>query len=213
MEHHLKYDTELVACIRTQPSTPEINVELQRQMLLGDVTAQEELALRNLPLAVSLVSAFLRATPQYTYLRDDLIGDSFLALVTAVEQLKTLPIGKAINPTNYVSRTVRNSIKATVLAAPVIRSHKHATQQNIPVTVSIDDAAVAVADPAVDCSDLRDVIDTCCETDHDREFTALREAGHTYSEIASLTRVPRRTVINHVHAVRDKVYQCLKESS
>jgi RNA polymerase sigma factor (sigma-70 family) len=113
------------------------NIELQQRMLDGDTIAEEQLILRNRPLAVSLVSAYLRRHPQFAHLRDDLIGDAFLKLVKTVKQLKAAGRRETLNPTNYLSRAVRSCIHEAVAMSPTIRIPRH-NATVVPKVVSFE---------------------------------------------------------------------------
>jgi RNA polymerase sigma factor (sigma-70 family) len=212
MEHHLNYNTELRANLQHagQPSTPELNDEFYRRMMLGDLDAKQQLIVRNTALVIAIIESYLHSNPQYEYLRDEFIGDAFLRLVDVIDRLSKSKLHPKSSVSCCLSGMVPNVILNTVAGAPVIRSNYRATQP-APAVVSATNIDIPTAETG--CDDLRDLIDTCCNTDQDRQLIALREEGYTYPEIANLTGSPRRTVINHVHAIRDKVYQCLSESS
>jgi DNA-directed RNA polymerase specialized sigma24 family protein len=201
----MRYNHELNGNLRAacnKPATVAENNRLYPLVVAGDDEAHEQMIVNNMPLALVLVESFLAARPQYAHLQDDISAEAFLRVVEVVNLFAT---GRKVNsPTSYLSRSIRRHIRASVQQAAFVRSPLGEQPPHVSTQHDTSKIMLGVRTRTVGNIDLSDLIDACCESSLDRELVSLREEGHTFAEIATRTRIPKRTVIRMFHAIRDR---------
>jgi len=89
-----------MSVLKTKSSNVDANVALYHRIRGGDKAAISEMIERNMPLVVSRVGNFLNSYRKYRHLNDDLIGEGYMALTTAVNSFVTdaaaKPTGKIV---------------------------------------------------------------------------------------------------------------------
>ena len=208
----MRYNHELNGNLRAacnKAGTVTENNRLYPLVASGDAEAREQMIVNNMPLALTLVESYLASRPQYVHLQDDISAEAFLRVVEVVNLFAT---GRKItNPTSYLSRSIRRHIRASVQQASFIRSPHGEQPPCVSTERDTSKVMLGVRAETVGNIDIRDVIDSCCESSLDRELVALREKGHTFAEMATLTRIPRRTVVRMLHAIRNRFDAKTKE--
>jgi hypothetical protein len=164
------------------------NAALYPKVASGDATARDEMIVNNMPLVLTIVDGFIARNPTYSYLRDDLYGDGFLGLTEAVRDMARFPVK---TPTAYLMQAIKHRIYPAAKHSPYRLSKKDLSMR----TAQHD---------SVERVDVQDQLDSCCESDYDKNLLRLRVEGRTFAEIASEVKVARRTVIDNYHAILAK---------
>jgi RNA polymerase sigma factor (sigma-70 family) len=189
-----------------EASNTETNKVLLRRMTDGDLNARDDLIVRNLPLVRYYVDGFIRRNSQYSYLRDDLIGDATLKLVRAVNSLQASDEGDYnVNPTFYFARAIQTSINDSIAKSPLIHTTRSTT--NVPATVicDLDTFEDCTCDP-FNVVDLHELVMACCHTDEQCLIVQMRLEQYTFDAIAKQLGIKKCTVKQRLYAVRDEVY-------
>lgn len=84
--------TEMI--MSTIPLTDEENEALYHRIRTGDTAAISEMIERNMPGVISRVGEFLRLYPRFSYLRDDLVSEGFMALTKTVNRFTVIEAEK-----------------------------------------------------------------------------------------------------------------------
>jgi RNA polymerase sigma factor (sigma-70 family) len=198
----MSYNSELVSQMTT-PLTVEENLELVPLVAAGDEDAKRRMIEGNIALVLSTVESFIRQYPQFAYLRDDLTGYGFVALITAIGRI-TDEGDDSIDlraPVDYIRTCVLHDLGHAVESEATIRiphttQHVATTSGNRikQITASTISPDSCPGDDMQASFDMRDLIESCCETDKDRTFVEMREAGYTLKEIADALGVSTPTV-------------------
>jgi len=191
-----QYNNALVAdMVRlSRPFCSEDNDRLFPLVEVGDSAARQKMIEGNMPLALSKVESFIRSFPGIAHLRDDLISAAFTGLVKAANQMAT---GKARkyegnwNPTDCLGAWINRELGELVDSEVTIhlpsrskyRAQANGEELKAP-TVCNDIPECFQPAPYENELEIRDLFDACCESDAERTFVAMREAGHTLGEIA-----------------------------
>jgi len=196
----MSYNSELVSQLPPSLSAEE-NLKLVEKVVAGDKVARESMICGNTAGVISLVDNHIRQFPFLAHLRDDLTSAGFTGLVSAVNQLMTEYDSDRGNVNDYIVTAIMNEIYLTVEAETTIPI-PHATQYRKaaagnkikPMTAVVLTLENCPGDDMEASFDMRDLIESCCETDKDRTFVEMREAGYTLKEIAAALGVSTPTV-------------------
>lgn len=199
-----QYNNELVGPMRAngRPLSQEINQEMYQRVVDGDKVAVREMIEGNMSLVISKVDAYIGSFPFISHLRDDLISEGFVGLTIAVNRMATTEVPENPNPTGYMSHWISHSIGAVVdsesgVAGSVRTKQRHRKNGvQLPVQISEHEVIPAATDSVVDpmsMTDLRDMIDSCCETEQDRTIVRMREERYTDPEISKAIDSPLTT--------------------
>ena len=185
----LPYDYGLTNKI-TQSSDRERNERLYPRVMAGDEEAREEMIESNMPLVIVKVNSFLCRHSQFEYLRDDLHSAGFVGLVQAVNKMAEHVDPPIVNPTGYISVAITHEIGRLVAKeenrgfARVPKADREAGK--VPfVTNSLPESLVdPEQEAAQEVIEMRDLLESCCESDDERTILRMREKGHSDREIA-----------------------------
>jgi RNA polymerase sigma factor (sigma-70 family) len=189
------------------------NKRLYPLVVAGDAEAREQMIVNNMPLVVALAESYLKTWPQYSHIQDDLVANGFLGLVKAVNELGIRKCKTTINPTSYISRSIRRCFQDTTEYDPLIHVSRKSKKRPPQTSTKHDMSKVmlSVRGETRDSIDLRDAIDSCCESPLDRELIALREIGYTSQDVAKIKGIPDRTVRYRLQAIRNRFDAKTKE--
>lgn len=226
-----QYNTALVDDMIAGGSvaTDESNDELYPRVAAGDAAAREEMITSNMSLVVNKVDSYIGEYPNLGHLRDDLISEGFLGLVTAVNKMVAAGPKDNPNPTGYMSYWIMYHIGLTVDREDAngashgtiwtYRSQGKELARQVPMPVLEDDksdadlppwAANSGSDQIVDpmsMVDLRDLIEACCESEQDQVIVDLRELGHSDKYIADRLEQPVSTTYMMRRAIYTRFLQ------
>jgi hypothetical protein len=156
----------------------------------------------NMSLVISKVDSYVGHYPFAAHLRDDLISEGFVGLCTAVDKMSTEPTPEKVNPTGFISHWVHRRIgemvdqETGIGASPRTKRRLRAEGAEVPTQINLYDAAPTLPDKIVDpmsMVDLRDMIDTCCESEQDQIIVRMRELGYVDRDIAAAIDAPVTT--------------------
>jgi len=197
------YDHDLTNKI-TQSSDSERNERLYPRVMAGDEKAREEMIESNMPLVISKVESFVRRYPQLEYLRDDLHSAGFLGLVKAVNKMAEHEEPSKVNPTGYISVAITNELVKLATKEAVHSGIELADAPEIDMDLVDDVPEVSHSIPesvvdtkqsaAIELFELRDLLQSCCESDKERALIRMREEGRSDREIAETLNMPRPSV-------------------
>ena len=220
----MRYNKELNANLRqVRKSGDNCNADLFRRLVHGE-NVREQMIVDNMPLALSIVDTYLRAFPDAAHLQDDLTAACFLGIVEAVDKLSKrspnstilrLPADESERVVSrYIGKSIEFRLRNAIYDAPLIRVPRKRTEKP-PTVVSEKDTSkmlMGARETTIECIDLRDLIDACCESDIDRELISLREQGYTQREIAAQLGIGRATEQRIVYAIRARVEKSLEKT-
>lgn len=191
----LPYDYDLTKKI-PKALDREQNERLYARVMAGNDGVREEMIEGNMPLVVLRVNSFIQRNPQLAHLRDDLHSAGFTGLVQAVNKMAE---GSDIaNPSSYISVAISHEI-AKLAEKEVVHvgidladslecdplgdtdSADGVSEVSHGIPESIVDANQSAA---TELFELRDLIESCCETDEERTLIRMREEGHSDRDIA-----------------------------
>ena len=211
-----QYNTALVGdMIAGGPvATAKSNDELYPKVAAGDPEAREEMIQRNMSLVVNKVDSYIGCYPGVSHLRDDLISEGFVGLTHAVNKMAEAGPKEKPNPTGYMSYWIMAQIGATVdkesangaSTATIYRSGQKGEELAHQVPMPNGTVTDIVVDPT-SMVDLVDLIDACCESEHDRIICQLRELGHSDKYIAERLELPVSTTYMMRRAIYGRFLQ------
>jgi len=196
------------------------NAALFERVAAGDAAAREEMIVGNMPLAVAKVESFLRCFPGVTHLRDDLTSAAFTGLVKAVNQMADgcrIKQPENWNPTDCIGTWINRELsRLTESEAPIHipqDSARLAKQKGEPIPIPVVQNVIPerFEVPSYEKElEMRDLIESCCRSPEERTFVAMREAEHTYAEIAAAIGKPLASTYAMAKALNARVQQKLK---
>jgi len=179
----------------TTPFSREKNNELYRCVMAGDEQARRQMIEDNMALVSSKVNAFIREHPEAANLRDDLRNAGYIGLVQAVNAMDKHDNPDNPNPTGYLSIAIHREIKRLADSEAVIsvpdRTQRDARKENRQIKAPAVQQGIpqSFADRRQDAQqelmDLRELLDSCCESDDERMILRMREDGHSDRQIAN----------------------------
>jgi DNA-directed RNA polymerase specialized sigma subunit len=206
-----RYNTALVTSMVANGAagSPEANLALYPRVAVGDREAMNEMIESNMSLAISKVDSFIGCFPNLAHLRDDMVSEGFLGLTKAVNKMAEAGPRENPNPTGFMSYWINHGI-GTVADREAAngasdRTTRRARQngEELPHQVAMPpDTDEAMIDPTAEI-ELRDLIDSCCETETDRVIVAMREKRYTDKEIAAALELPVTTT----YMLRRAIYE------
>jgi len=195
------YDYELTNKI-PKALDREQNQQFYARVMAGDDKAREEMIEGNMPLVIAKVDAYIGCHPQFAYLRDDLHSAGFLALVKAVNTMAEHDQPSNVNPTGYISVAITHEITRVVEKESAMGLTSIPGSEEGPVSDcdvpqvghDIPDSTADVNESAMQgLFELRDVLESCCESDKERTLLRMREEGYSDREIAETLGLPHIT--------------------
>ncbi len=198
-------------------STIEKNNQLFPAVAAGDTAARDAMIEDNMALVVVKADALIRRMPSGAYLRDDLVSAGYVGLVKAVNKVAAgkIKTPKALN--TYMGRSVTREMLKLLPRERGIHvpweSNRAARNSGHPIQAPVVRNVVPVWLPGhspLSVVDLRDTVDACCKSPAERECLRLREAGHTFQEIADALSVPLTTIYDLFRVLRDRVHTALE---
>ena len=198
----------------------EKNEALFRRVVAGDAAAREEMILGNVPLAVAKVESFIRCFPEVEHLRDDLTSAAFVGLTKAVNQMAD---GKALkyegnwNPTDCIGAWINRELGELVDTETPIRlpprskyrARANGDELKAPAVSNVIPERFKTASYEGGM-ETRDLLDSCCTCEEERIFIAMKEAGHTYAEIAAGIGVSSPTLSRMKERLQTRVQRRLE---
>ncbi len=214
------YNSELTADI-TQAGlvlTDSDNQALLPFVKAGDHDARQQMVAGNLPLVISIVEGMIGVAPQLAYLRDDMTSAGYTGLTKAVNRIKRLSDRAKV--TSYLSVAIRRDIRrllateATIYVPP--RSQQKARAKGKPIeppcVVNRLPERPRLSNDACGDTDARDLFESCCTSDDERTLLAMREAKHTYGEIARAIGRPLSSTYVLGTALEERIQQKLEST-
>jgi hypothetical protein len=225
-------NSQLIAEMKQNDSlNREDNDTLFELVKAGDTAARERMITGNMYLVVDKVDCFLRRHPHATHLRDDLTSAGFIGLLQAVNAISGGNVAKT-NITGYLAVGIGREMSELMDQENVIfisagqrrYAREHGYELEIPKVQTLPSDKDKHYDPNDDgqladnetlpvgsdfgyypfgATEVRDLLDACCQTHEEREFMWLREAGYTFKEISGKLKMP----VASVHAIKTRLYQ------
>jgi hypothetical protein len=166
------------------------NDALYPRVAAGDPEAINEMIVGNMSLVVGKVDSYIGCYPHVSHLRDDLIAEGFLGLTVAVNKMAEQGPIKDANPTGYMSYwityhvgTICDKESANGASDRTTRGRRQEGEE-LPHVVPMPDTLNDIVVDPTSMVDLRDLIESCCETDVDLAIIRLRERGNHAQESA-----------------------------
>jgi len=190
----LPYDYDLTNKI-TQASNRERNEQLYPRVMAGDEQAREEMIEYNVPLVIFKVDSYIACYPEIAYLRDDLHSEGFVGLVQAVNRMVEHKAPPKVNPTGYISIAITHEIARFAEKESAMGITSIPDTENGPdVPKVVHDVPESVVDTrqsaASELLELRDLLESCCESDDERTLIRMREEGYSDRDIAKALNMP-----------------------
>ena len=193
----LPYDHGLTNKI-TLSSDHERNERLYPRVMAGDEKAREEMIEGNMPLVVLRVNSFVQRNPQLAHLRDDLHSAGFTGLVQAVN--KMAESSDIANPNSYISVAISREIaklaekEAVHIGIELMELPANDPPADADSADCVREASHGVPESIVDGNqsatteliELRDLLQSCCESEEERTLLRMREEGHSDRDIAEV---------------------------
>lgn len=205
-----QYNRELVTSMIAvcPPGSRDRNDELYRRLVTGGKSARDDLITSNMSLVLTIVDSYIACFITLDCLRDDLMSAGFMGLVKAVNSMADHTEATIRNPTGYVATSIHREIGKLIDDEPgVVKRRKEADDESAAVVVVAGASLPRVADSAPDHADLialRDLIESCCETEEDRIIVRMREQGYVDREIAATLDLPLTTVYTMRRAIEGR---------
>ena len=196
-----RYNSELTADLYglDEPLDLAGNRDLFPLVAAGDEVARRRMIEGNLTLVVAKVDSFLGNVPHLDFLRDDLMSAGFTGLVKAVNNIAR---GKVHRNDGFIVGYLivwigREIDVAISREAPIYvplssqhAAHAKGEEIDIPVVTHEFPETRRINQNGTGEVDARDCLDACCTCEEERTFLAMREAKHTYAEIAKAIGKP-----------------------
>jgi DNA-directed RNA polymerase specialized sigma24 family protein len=196
--------------------TPELDygdeaIALADQVRMGNVEARERMILGYTALVMHKVDSWLSVFPTLTYLRDDMVSEGFCAVTKAINKIAEGDLPETNNPTGYVSVAIHNGISNFAMDEAIIRVPRSVEpDQRASVSARVFaglDSDMAATMDHEELVDLKDMLDSLCQTEYDRAIMDLRTRGYTDAEVASELGLPPTTV----YMLRRELYERFQE--
>lgn len=170
------------------------NEELYVRVMAGDEQAHQEMIESNMALVGSNVNEYVRKHPEAAHLRDDLRSAGYVGLVQAVGAMAKHRDPENSNPTGYMSVAIRREISRCADNEGTIsipdRTQREARKENRPLAAPAVCQGIpkSLADSAPDAAqeliEIRDLLDSCCQSEDERTILRMREGGYADRDIA-----------------------------
>lgn len=193
--------------ILKQPTPTPIqnaNDRLFPLVVAGDPGAREEMIKANMPLVLNRVAAYLARFPQCSHLREDLVSQGFVGLVTAVNNMVGSNVEEP-NPLGFMSFHIQHALGELMDDEATIRVPRRTFLENKAKGKTIprpEKHGSACADDVLkrdgerdprSLVDLMDELLGCCESPTEREIVKHRRDGRSDAEIANILGIPKTT--------------------
>ena len=169
----------------SEASNRELNDQLQTLVAAGDEAARTRMIEGNMRLVAYKVEQFLSASPQFAYMKDDLLSEGFLGLTKGVNRIRDQEVG---DPTAYLAQCIRKHLLSAVGAGDTVRvprNKKRLVRQPIGRGVAYS--------PDATQETLESVIDVCGDVT-EKTIVSLRAEGYSDAEIAARVGLSRSRV-------------------
>ena len=184
-----------------EQASRELNDELYPLVAQGNAVAIKSMIEGNMALVIDKVDTYIALHPDVAHIRDDIVSEGFVGLCRAVNKMSTGGLKEHANATGCMSYWIHDSIgrivdKESGHASRFTRKrHREKAraaakergddidqdkiEDKLPHQVPMPKEGVVdrVVDPT-SLVELRDLIDSCCETDIDRAIVRMREKAH-----------------------------------
>ena len=173
-------------------------VVLAEQVRLGSRKAKEQMIEGYMPLVHHKVKSWLAVFPTLAYLRDDMVSEGFLAVVTAVDNIAISNEPKIDNPTGYVSVAIHNQLSNFAMNEAIIRVPRSVEPDKRAsvsphVYTGLESAMMTSLDQER-LIEVKDMLASICRTEYDALIMELRASGYTDAEIGVQLEIPPPTV-------------------
>jgi DNA-directed RNA polymerase specialized sigma subunit len=203
-----RYNAAFVAALhrktKSKTRTADENAELYRRVAAGDEAARDEMITGNVPLVISKVESFLRCFPYLAHLRDDLVSAGCVGLVRAVNQMARgcrIKKPENWNPTDHMGSAIYRKFgeliedESTIRVPHTSKDRARAEGEELTVPGVINKRCERLEMPSHEEEfETRDVIETCCTSQEEKRFVAMRKSGHTLAEISAALGMSRMSV-------------------
>ena len=216
----LPYDYGLTNKIM-RSSDRERNERLYPRVMAGDEKAREEMIQSNMPLVISKVDSYVRRYPQLEHLRDDLHSAGFVGLVKAVNKMAEHKEPSKVNPTGYISVAITHEFVKLAKKEAVHSGIELADTPEIDMDASGDVPEVShnIPESVVDTNqsattellELRDMLQTCCQSEEERTLLRMREEGYSDRDIAETLNMPHTTTYTLRKELEERFNQKCRE--
>ncbi len=199
----MQFNPELNANLRARfqkAASRKENLRLYKLLIAGDPNAREEMITHNMPLVLYLVESHLRKWPKTAHLQDELTADGFMRLVQAVDNLAKPNHSGRCNPTSFITCCLRRSFYDTMLHTPLIHIPRYdpaVSAATGTVTTGVDVSKVRLSNgvETPEDVDVREAIESCCETQDESVCVAAREQGYSFRDIQYAFGISRMTAL------------------
>lgn len=184
----------------------EQNEVLITRLIAGDVEARDKLIVLNQRLVFVTVDRTLRLWTNFQHFRDDLIGEGMLALVQAIDRLKS--IGEAERPIrNYLITAIRNALVSELVGSRGERGQvaHYQTTHYVDSYHRVPEHVLAVVDPVFAQIENREFLLSLCETQREREILSHYLSGEKPVDIIKATEFSREVVHKTLRQFREKL--------
>jgi RNA polymerase sigma factor (sigma-70 family) len=201
----------------------ERNNELFPLVAAGDPVAREAMIVENKGAVVASAEAFIRQIPSTSYLMDDLISVGYVGLIEAVNKVAEGGIDSVAAFNAYLKQCVKNAMldllpTERVIYVPAESSRIARQTDGARNEEALDPPQVYNAYPdtlRADCHeqlvDLRDIFESCCTSDFERDCLRLREEGYTFEEIGERLKTTYIMAYRTFVALRKRIFAKLEE--
>lgn len=202
----MPYNHLLVSQMK-QCSTSEENAKLHSRVTVGDEAAKQRMIEGNMPLVVNKVEALVAKAPALAYLYDDMLSAGLLRLVEAVDSIANLPADDSDMVAGYLAKAITNAIADEIESSSTIhvarRSLKRLKSKGDcpPVATTLEHDPIQEVSAAHRVFEMRDLVMSCCKSEHERAVVTLREAGYTCEEIGAQLSISKPTVTRYLRQI------------
>jgi RNA polymerase sigma factor (sigma-70 family) len=165
---------------------------LADQLRLGCEDTRTRMIEGYMPLVRSKVKKWVTLYPSLEHLKEDMTSEGDLAVVRAIDSIKRGERPDSSNVTGYVSVSIVNAIGEFLDTSTLIRIPRW-TDETCPVIETLYEVGLQVQPPNEEV-ELRDLLDTVCQSDQDRAIVDLLSRGYTEREVASQLDMAQQTV-------------------
>jgi hypothetical protein len=219
-QYNAAFVADLHRATKSVTWTAEKNAELYPRVAAGDEAAREDMINGNAPLVFSKVESFLRCFPHLVHLRDDLVSAGCVGLVRAVNQMARgcrIRKPKNWNPTDHMGTAIYRKFSELIEDESPIRvphtskDRARSEGEELEVPPVVNEIPERFEVPSYEReSETRDLIESCCDCEEERTFVAMREAGHTFVEIAKALNMSRMSTHRMARKLEGRVVRKLE---
>lgn len=180
-----------------------------------DRRLRDQLITEAMPLCELAVNQLLRHAEGLAFLRDDLLGEAYLALCNAVERIPD----DLQNCRAYLKKAISRAIDDFALEQEHLASARTLRRDAVKVDDDLDSSPIeceTIGDAAFSIIDRRsedaalsfeledEVLNGCCTTDRQREVMRARLTGESDAKIAERLGISESTVRHDRHEVGER---------